>query len=68
MKIYIIPFVTKLTDSYHSSGGLVVIAENLKEAKKLAPQPTQEEWDSAQIADVSFKRSEIFIFPDAGCC
>lgn len=74
MFVYIFQSIGNLTDSYHSGGGLVVIASGLQQAI-----------DAARARDVSFSPDEIadvkihelvdentpaavYIFPDAGCC
>ncbi len=82
--LFILRNVSKLTDSYHSSGSAVVIAKDLARAKELLkqvsydveddddrkhPQVTDEEWGSALFYVLSEdKDEEVFIFPDSGCC
>ena len=74
MKVFIWETIQELTDSYHSDGGLVVIAESvdvaLAEAMKLGVVFSKEE---EQIPDKVYElagdaKPDVFIFPNAGCC
>jgi hypothetical protein len=72
MKVFIWSYVENLTNSYHSSGGLVVIADNLQDAKILAMEKDvkfvgDEQPDVYELKDLEYK-DDVFIFPDAGCC
>ena len=69
-KVFIWDYVSNLTDSYHSSGGLVVIADNLQDAKILAMEQDVKFDDETptvyELKDIV--EDEVYIFPDAGCC
>ena len=73
MKLFILD-VENLTGSFHSGGGLIVVAEGFDQAKTLIQKdedirPSQAEWDKAKIYELSGSPEPLFyIFPDAGCC
>jgi len=77
MKIFIWT-CNRLTDRYHSSGGLVVIAETIERAREMMKNYQH---DGIIVADADcFTESpeyatgteateeQFFVFPDAGCC
>ncbi len=72
--VFIIPYVSELTNNYHGGGGLVVVAENLENAKEIVSadsdiKVTQEEWDSARvIPTLNNEAHEYFVMENAGCC
>lgn len=74
MKIFIFSDVEQLTDRYHSGGGLVVVAENEENVKELIKdhpyiELTEVDWKYVDIYDVTTEvDSEVYVFPDAGCC
>lgn len=77
MKIFIWERVYKLTDNYHPEGGLVVIAETLEQARVLAQSKgvtftdVGDDWDRDSNVikfEIVANESQVFIFPDAGCC
>lgn len=48
MNLYVFEYVPNMSDSYHSSGGCVVIAESLEQAKSMLPYADHEAngyWD-----------------------
>lgn len=79
MRIFIFEYIEDLTDHYHSSGGLVVVADNELDARSLldthldteASGPTDEEWaesKSYRLTDSVYYEPKVFVFPDSGCC
>lgn len=71
-KVFIWDYIEKLTDNYHSSGGLVVISDNLQDAKIQAMErgvKFSENQSPYRVLDLQETvENEVFIFPDAGCC
>lgn len=75
MKIFIWKDVEKVSESYHSGGGLVVIAESIDRAKHLSretgyiqdPLPTP---DMIMALHPMHRNDpeQLIVFPDAGCC
>ena len=69
-KVFIWSYVDNLTDNYHSGGGLVVIADNLEDAKILAMEKGVKFDDEIptvyELKDIV--EDKVYIFPDAGCC
>jgi len=45
MNVYIFENIDELTDRYHEGGGLVVIANNKRRAKKIAEEYIHDPWD-----------------------
>jgi hypothetical protein len=76
MKVFIWEHIQKLTDNYHSDGGLVVVAANLQRAIELAEAEGVEfskgDYDELTPTNVyntdDSADEKVFIFPDAGCC
>jgi hypothetical protein len=76
MKVFIWERIQKLTDNYHSDGGLVVVAANLQRAVELAEAEEVEfskgDYDELTPSNVyntdDSAEEKVFIFPDAGCC
>lgn len=79
--IYIFEMSEGLTNSYHSGGGLVVIAENIETAHNLIKNHKTEDCYrptinlnnpiSDPIFTIELKediQNKVFLFPDAGCC
>ena len=72
-KVFIWNIVAYLTNNYHSSGGLVVIADNLEDAKILAMEKGVKFDDNMDEFSTVYELKDIvedkvYIFPDAGCC
>jgi hypothetical protein len=72
MNVYIWQYVKQCSTSYHSGGGVVVIAETLEDAVALAnsqdgcvisPDELPDEVRPCQGGNKA-----IYIMPDAGCC
>ena len=74
MFVFIFESIDNLTDSYHSDGGLVVIAPDVATARALAEARgvsfTEQEIASVKSYQLASREEEtrVFIFPDAGCC
>lgn len=84
MKVYVYPYMEKLTDNYHSGGGAVVMTDR---DPKIVLQEHRQKTHDSDNADVPCPQVEfpddeppptvfesdateekVFIFPDAGCC
>lgn len=72
MKIFIWEKLENLTDSYHSGGGLVVIASSVEAAIELARGFLVEFSDTELTPDLELNcehgEERVFLFPDEGCC
>lgn len=76
MNIYIWFDVNDLTDRYHNSGGLVIIASSLESAREsfLKEHPEQDKCEMFIIEpDETFAlngnvTNRVYRFQDAGCC
>lgn len=83
MKVFIWNHIAELTDSYHSNGGLVVVANDLQHAIELAEHYGEDDdyndghrikfTDDEKQPDNEYEiigdvDPEVFVFPDAGCC
>ena len=76
MNIYIWFYVSGLTDRYHDSGGLVIVASSLEVAREsfLKEHPEQSECEMFTVdPDESFALTDnitnrVYRFQDAGCC
>lgn len=74
MKIFVLEHVEQVSGNYHSDGGLVVVARDIEEAKKLVEReweckPTDEEWGQAMVYELKEGyETKCYVFPDAGCC
>lgn len=75
MKMFIIQSCSQLTDSYHSGGGIAIIASDIDDAKKLVfgvdcIEISDDEWKSAEVFELADKNTptNFWIFPNAGCC
>ena len=72
--MYVIEYCDQVSCRYHSSGGLVIIAENREEAQKLANADKYinvTDQDIAEAKEYNLTKKydeEVFVFPDAGCC
>jgi predicted nucleic acid-binding protein len=71
MKVFIWKEVKKVSDRYHSQGGLVVFAKDENRARQLANSQEYIEIQKSEkvneVRDASGDEA-VFIFPDAGCC
>lgn len=78
MNIYVWVCVAPVADRYHDSGGVLVAARDLQEARALwRDYATEEELDHLDALDekpdfewhgAKAKKGEIVVFPDSGCC
>ncbi|HDY86248.1 hypothetical protein LCGC14_1126010 [marine sediment metagenome] len=82
MTLYLFERIDKVTDSWHSAGGIVIIAKDRRQAKEIATKYfdskfdkrdkvgiTIDEWKSVKVFVLAGKhKPEVFIFPDEGCC
>jgi hypothetical protein len=82
VNVYFWENVTKLTDNYHSSGGVVIVAASLEAARDMLRdyhiRDTYSELVGACSAYVDepdrvipvgeTEKPELFVFPDSGCC
>lgn len=70
MKVFVWSNVSQLTNNYHSGGGLVVFAENLDRAMKLAVEQgvTFDGETLDDVRDVDGGVEAVYVMPDAGCC
>ena len=72
MRVFVWDYVDDLTDSYHSGGGLVVVAESVEAAQSLAREVeraslTLPEPDAVYELSASAE-PKVWVFPDSGCC
>ena len=73
MHVYMWERISNCTENYHPEGGLLVVAESLDSAIDKARECgiglTSDELEPDRIwpTDPS-QESEVWIFPDAGCC
>ncbi len=74
MKIFIFNYINELTSSYHSGGGLVIIAKDQEHAKELIStdeyiKVTDSDWEEVKTYDlVGEPEPWIWVMSDAGCC
>lgn len=72
MKIFVWERVSECTTSYHSEGGVVVVAEHLEEAKNMAKEVDciigDDEHPSLTLDVSEESEKRVLIMPDAGCC
>lgn len=78
MKVFIWERINKATNSYHTEGGLVVIAETEAAARELFISrsdsysdgcgPAADEAPDLVLPTNDDAQPKVFIFPDAGCC
>ena len=74
MKLFVL-YAAQVSARYHSDGGMVVVASDLRAAKALvateAPDAavSDEEWKSATRYDLAGNpKPSVRVFPNAGCC
>ncbi len=74
MKAFVFEAVQRVSGSYHSGGGLLIIAEDKDAAQALVDVSVevfieQAEWDKAIVLELALSYDpRIIVFPDAGCC
>lgn len=62
--------LNNVSNNYHPEGGLVVIAEDLETAKRLATEQgvVFDESSTLSLSASTDASQGVFIFPNAGCC
>lgn len=73
MHLYIWQYVDGVSSSYHSGGGLAVIAKSLEQARdfildKLPGCGAQTIEPDACLELRQDHEPDLWVFPDAGCC
>jgi hypothetical protein len=71
MKVFIWCDVDKMSDSYHSNGGVVVFAETEERAREIANVDgcsIKPEEKPDEVRDVTGGEEKVFYMPNAGCC
>jgi len=72
MKLFVWTWLAKVSDYYHSEGGLLVVAENLEHATELAQKDpnivVNGEPDHVYELAPNTGEYRVLVFPDAGCC
>lgn len=70
MSIYVWEVAAGVTGNYHNGGGVVVVAPDLESARALLPEDCSARTeDPDAIYSVNGDPvSQVFLFPDAGCC
>lgn len=72
MKVFVWKYLDQVSCSYHTEGGLMVVAENLEDAVRLAEQDNSVVVGEV-LPDYVYDTSDtatpvVVVFPDAGCC
>lgn len=72
MKIFIWKYIAQVSHAYHSSGGLVVIAENEARAREIAnltDEVNLQPHESVScVFNIEAEEEDVIVFPNAGCC
>lgn len=74
MNVYVFDYVSQLTDNYHESVGLVVVARDIDRVREILrgyppTQPSDDEYAKVNVYPTNIDAKEaVYIFPDAGCC
>lgn len=83
MKLFLFPDLDKVSNRYHSNGGVVVLARSREHAEQLCaehvdetgwesePCPIVLDWTQVREWDVHQEDDEqghVWVMPDAGCC
>ena len=63
MKLFIIEHVDHLTESWHGSGGVAVIAKDINAAKKVLDinTVTEEEWANAEVFEIVADKEKSWV-------
>ncbi len=69
-RIFIWESVDPISGSWHSGGGLAIIADDLAAARAMLEYPdcTAHAEPSDFEAAIEATEDKMFVFPDAGCC
>jgi hypothetical protein len=79
MHVFIWKRIEALTSNYHPEGGLVIVAKDLRRARKMAEEAAKGDRSPlvAHAADAEpdlryavndTADEQLIVFPDAGCC
>lgn len=74
MKMFVFEYISKVSDRFHSGGGLMIVAKDKEQVIELIEEYgiieiTEEEWKDVIIYELkNNEKPRIFAFPDAGCC
>ena len=70
MKVFVWSYIDHATDSYHSSGGVVVFAETIERARELAAAAGAQIGKNEAADEVRDTTGDeaCYIMPDAECC
>lgn len=72
MKVFVWEYLDEVSGAYHSDGGLLVVAETLDAAVKLAetnPYVKVGDEQPTVVYETSPDAEErVMVFPNAGCC
>lgn len=74
MKMFVFGYVSNVSCNYHSGGGLMIIAEDMKSAKQVVAddpyiQLSRKDWKKVKVYNLADSvEREYIVFPDAGCC
>lgn len=73
MKIFIWQSIENATQSFHSGGGVVAVAESLEQAISMAEAEgvrfgSQYDSEPVELELSGEQEPRVFVFPDAGCC
>ena len=84
MKVFVWEDLDRVSNNYHSNGGLLVVASTLEEAKALVEKPMpsykgqpEQYWEQSVKIDqrpdyvfdvVGQVEPMVLVFPNAGCC
>lgn len=77
MKAFVFEDLDCVSDSYHSEGGLFIVAESIEKAKELVKQDdsiliSDKEWDDVITYNLDTRiksySERVIVFPNAGCC
>ncbi len=73
MEAWVFENLDQVSDSWHSGGGLVVVASSVERAREMVVENDASievpNWDEAIVLRLDDDEPErIWVFPDAGCC
>lgn len=75
MKAFVFESIDKVSDNYHSDGGLFIVAKDKNRAIELINVTagevvvTEDDWNKVITYELLGEYEEALIaFPDAGCC
>lgn len=73
MKIWLFIEPQRVTNSYHSGGSVMVIAETRGQVENLLRHTevelSEDDWENVNTYPThAYVPAQVFIFPDSGCC